>query len=246
MISIIIPTRNEERCIGEVLTRLKAGLRRTPHEIIVSDGASTDRTVAIARQTADRVIEEPEPLKRTIGRGRNLGAAAATGDFVVFMDADTHLLDPDAFFGEALAAFTADDHLVGVTVTLKVSPDAETFADKFFFGMVNVTYFVLNNMLRIGGSSGEFQMVRTSSFRQIGGFCEDLPVGEDNEFFRRLAKIGRTRMLGNLVIFHTGRRGHIIGWPKLFSLWIMNAVWSIVFRRSYSKEWRPVRTDADR
>src|ERR1700722_17737557 len=78
-VSVIIPTLNEAACLGETLRLLR--LQR-PHEILVSDGGSTDATPKLAA-AADRLL---------VGaRGRaaqmNLGAAAATGDVLLFLHA---------------------------------------------------------------------------------------------------------------------------------------------------------------
>ncbi len=82
-VSAIVPTLNEEACLGEAL-RLLRELR--PHEIIVADGGSTDATCALAG-AADVLVRGP--------RGRaaqmNAGAARATGDVLLFLHADCAL-----------------------------------------------------------------------------------------------------------------------------------------------------------
>ncbi|MDD5056215.1 MAG: glycosyltransferase, partial [Candidatus Peribacteraceae bacterium] len=244
MISIIIPTRNEEGIIGTTLSSLVAGLAVTPYEIIVTDGGSSDRTVAIARQYGATIVTDPRPERQTIARGRNLGAAAAKGDFLVFLDADITILHPDAFFQEALAQFTDRPNLTGLTGRLRVVPESETKADYAGYGYINLLNVVLNNFLRLGGAAGEFQMIRTEAFRQVGGYREHIAAGEDYELFGRLARIGRTLMHWPLIVFHTGRRPHKVGWPKLMSTWILNGIWVFLFQRSYHGEWKEVRSEA--
>jgi rSAM/selenodomain-associated transferase 2 len=99
-LSIVVPTLNEapgiERCL-----RALAPLRARGHEVIVADGGSTDGTAALAAVLADRVIVAP--------RGRasqmNAGAAAASGDALLFLHADTTLpADADRAVLAALAA----------------------------------------------------------------------------------------------------------------------------------------------
>ncbi len=79
MISIIIPTLDEEKLIETTLRSLKEGLT-LPHEIIVSDGGSSDRTVEIARCFADQLVEHRGAWRETIGQGRNQGARVAKGE----------------------------------------------------------------------------------------------------------------------------------------------------------------------
>ena len=85
-LSIIIPTLNEAAAIGATLAAL-APLRARGHEVLVADGGSEDGTRDIARPLADRVIVAP----RGRARQMNAGAAAATGDALLFLHADTRL-----------------------------------------------------------------------------------------------------------------------------------------------------------
>ena len=81
-ISVVIPTINEERTIGEVISGLQ---KLNDVEIIVVDTNSTDRTRDIAKSMGCKVIEEP---RRGYGRGYKTGLEHITGDFVVCMDGD--------------------------------------------------------------------------------------------------------------------------------------------------------------
>jgi len=239
-ISIIIPTRNEESIIEKTLKSLKAGLL-IPHEIIVTDGASTDKTVEIAKMYADKVVEHTGPNRQTIAEGRNAGAAVATGEFLVFMDADCSFMNPDDFFKIALEDFD-DPKLVALTGWLRVLPEYETLADYLVFNIQNVQSLFVNKILHYGISpGGEFQMIRADTFRQLGGYKEHLIAGEDIELFFRLSRIGRTRLDRRLKVFHTGRRAHKIGWPRLLSLWFLNSVWVVTTGKAYTKEWKVIR-----
>jgi glycosyltransferase involved in cell wall biosynthesis len=240
MISIIIPTKNEEKVIGDTLQLFRDRMT-LPHEVIVTDGASTDRTVEIAKTLADKVVEYKSQERQTIAEGRNAGAAAATGEFLVFMDADCSILNPDEFFRIAIEDFN-DPKLVALTGWLRVLPEYETWADYLVFNIQNIQSLFVNKILHFGVSpGGEFQMIRASIFRQIGGYNGHLVAGEDVELFYRLSKIGRTRLDRNLKVFHTGRRAHKIGWPRLLSLWFLNSVWVVTTGKAYTKEWKVIR-----
>ena len=78
MISIIIPTLNEAKIIESTLRTLAATLT-LPHEVIVSDGGSSDRTAELATRHANTVVVYSGAGRQTIGKGRNNGAKAATG-----------------------------------------------------------------------------------------------------------------------------------------------------------------------
>lgn len=240
MISIVIPTLNEEGTIRGMLDSLKSKLT-LPHEIIVSDGHSSDRTVEIALGLADQVVEHSGQFRQNIAQGRNAGARAARGEFLVFLDADSRIKDPDAFFTHALAKFSVDPKLVGLTAKLKVLPQYETRADKMVLGVLNFNVYVLNNIIHRGEATGEFQMIRKSAFDALGGYREDLITREDADMFLRLSRIGRTMQDRDITAFHSGRRAHKIGWPRLLSQWAVNSLWVALFDKARHKEWTVVR-----
>jgi glycosyltransferase involved in cell wall biosynthesis len=90
-ISVIIAVKNGERYVGEALRSILAQTL-TPYEIIVVDGQSTDRTVAIALSFANvRCVVQVTP---GLAHARNAGLAAAEGEWIAFLDYDD-LWDPD-------------------------------------------------------------------------------------------------------------------------------------------------------
>lgn len=241
MISIIFPTLNEEAFIGQSIRSLKSRFNSIPYEIIVSDGKSKDRTVQIAEEAGAKVIAYTGEKRQTIAQGRNDGAKAASGEFVAFMDADCSIIEPDHFFGKIMEHFKRDPKLVAVNVSIRVLPEFETFADRWIFKLFNHYLWLMNNVLHIGMSAGEFQMIRKDIFDSLHGYNETLVASEDVDLFARLAKVGKVRFENSLTIYHTGRRGHAVGWPKLLSLWILNSVWMMTTGHAYVKEWKPIR-----
>ena len=239
MISFIIPTLNEEKIIGKTLLGLKKYSGGS--EIIVSDGKSTDKTVEIAKKYANQIALYQGEARQTIAAGRNAGAILARGEYLVFMDADLSILDPDVFFSKALKIFNSDKNITGLTVRIRVFPVLETLADRIVFLVMDYVHFTLNNIFKIGAAAGEFQMVRYSAFKKVGGYDENLVAGEDHEFFQRLSKIGKTRMERSLTVYHTGRRAHKIGWLKLLSIWLGNALSFLFRKKSMSKVWTEIR-----
>lgn len=239
-LSIIVPTLNEEKVIARTLSAVRE-LRAVSYEVILSDGASSDRTVELARKYADKMVVHDGQTRQTIAGGRNAGAAVANGDYLVFMDADVYIPNINEFFRQALERFETEPALCGLTVFLKVLPEHVTLSDRLFFGLVNRLYQFCNNVLHWGRASGEFQMVRAEVFRQVGGFNERLVVGEDNDLFGRLSQAGRTRVETGLFVMHTSRRAHHVGWTRLLSLWLLNSLFNKFIKRSFSKEWKAIR-----
>src|SRR5262245_45216187 len=93
MISFIVPAHNEEALLGRTLSTLHNSVRALgePYEIVVVDDASTDRTGEIAAEHDVRTISVSH---RQIAATRNAGAAVATGDTLIFVDADTMITEP--------------------------------------------------------------------------------------------------------------------------------------------------------
>lgn len=241
LISFVIPTLNEETVLEKLLKNLKE-IKSFDYEIIVSDGKSADRTTEIAKKLGAIVVENPSGKRQTIGEGRNAGAAAAKGDYLVFLDADVYLGDPDKFFARALKNFENDKKLLGLSGWVRVFPETETWGDILGYVILSdCVFYLLNNILRIGSTCGEFQMIKSEVFKKLGGFREDLVAGEDKDLFYRISKLGHTRTDPKLLVLHTGRRPHAIGWPKLLWLWTKESLHITLFNRSHGKEWKVIR-----
>ena len=238
MISIIIPTLNEEKILEKTLKSLRKF--NGNYEIIVSDGKSYDRTLDIARTYTDKIVIYSGTKRQTIGKGRNDGAIIASGDYLVFLDADVYIENPNVFFEKALKVFEQNRDIVAITTYIKVSPPFETVSDKIIWWCLNSSYIFLNNIIDVGGASGEFQMIKTEAFKIVGGFNEILIGGEDHELFRRLAKIGKTHFEKSLTVYHTGRREHKLGWPKFVGLLILASL-PIFIKKYFLKEWKEIR-----
>jgi glycosyltransferase involved in cell wall biosynthesis len=239
--SFIIPTLQEESVIEKILKNLKQ-ITVFDYEIIVSDGGSKDRTVEVAKKYADKVVENNSGQRQTIAIGRNAGAKVAAGEYLVFLDADVYVPEPDKFFKRALEHFKDEQNLLALSGWVRVFPEMETWADLVGYVIVSGCMFYLqNNIFHTGATCGEFQMIRADIFRKLGGYKEHLVATEDMDLFVRIAKLGRTKTDPKLLLYHTGRRPHKIGWPRLYWEWFTNGFKAGVFDKSHSKEWKVIR-----
>ncbi|MGX9787666.1 glycosyltransferase [Mycobacterium sp. MMS18-G62] len=239
MISFVIPTLNEIKTIETTLRCVSE--YSGEHEIIISDGDSRDGTVEVARSYADKVIVYDRPQRQTIAMARNIGAAAARGKYLVFLDADVVIPDINEFFDTAEQNFRRNQELLALTGRYKVFPEASTPADRLMFTMLALQFRFQNNVLGVGGAGGEFQMMLADAFRRVGGFNERLTAAEDMDLFRRLSRVGRTRFEPELTVYHTGRRAHAVGWPNLVWEWFSNSTSVFFLQKSASKEWKAIR-----
>jgi glycosyltransferase involved in cell wall biosynthesis len=237
-ISIVIPTLQEEGYIEGTVRQFER--LSIPHEVIVSDGGSRDRTVELARAIADKVIvkNDPHPIP---ARQRNDGAKEARGEFLCFTDSSVRIPEIEAFFERAMKKFTLDPKLIAVTGPQNIFPEIETFWDKLFLGLQNQLIRFQNNVLKRGAGTGKFMLMRREAFQRIHGFDEGLVAAEDLDLYRRLSKLGKTRYCADQAILYPGRREHGLGWPKLLYIWVGNVIWVWIFGHTWVKEWKPVR-----
>ncbi len=238
LISIIIPTLREGPFLERTLKNFES--LQIPHELIITDGGSTDETLDIARRYTDKIVVWNQQRRQTFGEAKNAGAMLTTGKFLVFIDADVIIPEPQKFFEEILKIFE-NNKLVATTVPLKPLLENKSIVDKVFSAPLNWFYIISNNIFHSGNSSGEFQMVRRDAFRKIGGFGEHLVAGEDNELFRQLATLGQTMSYSKLCVRHSLRRQHKLGWLRTYFIWIKNG-FSVALRgHAAYKEWTVVR-----
>ncbi|CAN5736815.1 hypothetical protein BH11MYX2_BH11MYX2_38710 [soil metagenome] len=175
-ISVVMPVLDEERRIGAALADLAAlgGL----HEVIVVDGGSTDRTVEIVRSAGARIVTAPR------GRGPqlNAGAAAATGDVLLFLHADTTL--PSDAVRHVEKALARPDVIAGAFRTWTIADEPRPW----FAPLLHLAD--IRSRITRYPYGDQAMFVRSSAFHTAGGF-PDLPLMEDLELSRRLAQQGR-------------------------------------------------------
>jgi len=132
MISIIIPTLNEAKYLGLLLSQFSNDLiKKFNIEIIVSDGGSSDNTIEIAKRYTDRVLLHDPRKKQTIAEGRNRGAKESKGEILFFINADTFIENIERFF-EIIVKELAKPDIVALTCKVQVFPDEEKLSDKIF------------------------------------------------------------------------------------------------------------------
>jgi glycosyltransferase involved in cell wall biosynthesis len=181
-ISVIVPAFNEAKLLAASLAEIQSAAksfaaRGWEFQLVVCDNNSTDATAAIARAAGATVVFEPV---NQIARARNAGAAAATGDWLVFVDADTH--PSAALFTDVAEQITAGRCLAGgVTVRL----DEKLFAAGAVTALWNWTSRFKKWM------AGSFIFVEAAAFRKIGGFSHEFFAAEELDLSQRLKKLAR-------------------------------------------------------
>ena len=176
LISVIIPTLNEESCLKETLEAVGRDV-----EVIVVDGESCDSTVKIAKGFTDKIIMSEK------GRGLQMdrGAEEAGGDIFLFLHADTIL--PKGWKDYVEGALKDDDKVIGGGFRLKI--DSKGFSFRMIEAVANMRAKYLG---LIYGDQAIF--VKKDAFLSAGGF-KGLPLMEDVDLIRRLREAGRVMPL---------------------------------------------------
>jgi glycosyltransferase involved in cell wall biosynthesis len=185
-ISVIVPVRNEEDSIRELLDTLLTQ-SRPPDEVVITDGGSTDSTSEIIsdyirRGAPVKLIQTTAALP---GRGRNLAAAEAKFEWLGFIDAG---IRPAKNWLEALASRVEKDNAIDI-----VYGSWEPIIDSFFKECAAITYIPppasVNGLLlrpRFIAST----LMRREAWLAVGGFPESLRSGEDLVFMNRVEGAG--------------------------------------------------------
>lgn len=231
VLSIVIPTFQEESYIGATISNLRRMGSSTCFEVIVVDGGSTDNTVKEAQGLADRVCIIN---KRGISTARNFGARRARSELLLFLDAD---VNPPAGFVEKILHVFEDRNIIGATCT--IMPKYSRALEKAFF------YFY-NGLIRFvcgfrPHSRGEFLAVRKSVFLSLNGFDEALPCLEDHDLAYRLSKMGKFAFVKDFTVYESMRRFRKLGFSKTVGTWIIDYLFFLFRGKPLSIIWKPVR-----
>jgi glycosyltransferase involved in cell wall biosynthesis len=239
-VSVVVPTLQEEKLLPAMLAQFTdAVVKRHGIELIVSDGGSVDRTLEIARTRAHVVVENRDGVKQTIAMGRNLGAAAAQGAILVFLNADTLFQDIERFFDVAVREAAAPG-TAGVTCSVRVYPHEERPMDVRYHGFYN-WFFHMMNRVGMGMGRGECHVIPRPVFEKVGGYSDRISAGEDYDMFRRLHAVGKVKFLRDLVIFESPRRYRRYGYATITASWFMNFLSVFFLHRSLTDDWTPIR-----
>ena len=210
MISIIVPTYNEESIVETTLRGIQDRTDEAECEIIVADGKSTDRTAEVSRSWAKVIISE-----RSRSQQLNAGAAAANGHILFFLHADATLpcgalraigekINYDGYDGGGFSnIFSSHNDKIkrlGRLMNLRVR-DNDRMNNTLFFG-----------------DNGIF--VKKSVFEALRGFRE-MPIMEDYDFSDRMRKQFRVVRIMQPRLIVSPRRHLKAGFVKTRLQWIL-------------------------
>ncbi|TKB68348.1 MAG: glycosyltransferase [Nitrospira sp.] len=191
LLSIVIPAFNEARLIQGCLQSVSTSLAANPtpgftSEIIVVDNNSTDNTATLARQAGALVVFEPI---NHIGRARNTGAAQATGDWLLFLDADSEL-NPGLLAD--ILGLIEEGKSVGCGSTLHMQ--GLPWWGDWLFQLWKGTSILFR------WAAGALLVCRHDAFRDVGGFNQTVYAAEEIGLSVALKQWGKPRGLQFVIL----------------------------------------------
>ena len=194
ILSIIIPTYNEEEYLPVLLESIKQQ-DFSDYEIIVADADSKDNTVKIAEEYGCIVVEGGMPAV-----GRNNGAKVAKGDYLLFLDSDLKLTED--YLAKVIYEFKMER--LGIAIT-QMKPLSKKTEDKLLHDLANL-FMISVEKIKPHGAGCYGIIAKRELHECCGGFNEELTFGEDTEYIERLAKKERFKVLRNAKIGVSTRR----------------------------------------
>jgi glycosyltransferase involved in cell wall biosynthesis len=220
MLSIIIPTLNEEKYLPSLLQDLKAQTNKDI-EIIVADSYSQDSTSQIAKKYGARIILCSK------GKGpagaRNEGARIAKGEYLLFLDADVRIQD-SKFIYKLMKKVECEKIKIA---TFFMTPNSNRKIDHLVQRMVNwiVKFFRKTEPL----SPGFGLFVAKEVHDRIGGFREDLAIAEDHNYAKRATKYVELIVIEDLQIVYSVRRLEKEGRLRIYFEYFIWSLYRILF-----------------
>jgi glycosyltransferase involved in cell wall biosynthesis len=198
--SVIIPAYNEEAWLDKTLAALGIAMNAVPMrgEVIVVNNNSDDKTPEIASQSGATIVFEPV---NQISRARNAGARAASGKYLIFLDADT-ILAPELL--KTALEYLSDNTCCGGGGRVVFDTELPWFAR-------GVDAFWNKIAVRFGMAAGCFVYCLKQAFDDIGGFNEQVYASEEIWFSRRLSRWGKQhgmtfRIIPNPMLITSSRK----------------------------------------
>ena len=241
-LSVIVCAHNEADFLPACLHSLLAQTR-VPDEIVVVNNASTDATRAVAQQIPYvYVVDEP---RKGLVVARETGRLAATGDILVYLDADCRA--PLTWLERVERRFVGDPDLLALSGPYRFYDWdwwGRLLIRAYDFTLAPATQFLVKYILRIGTIfyGGNFA-VRSEALEAIGGFDTSIEFhGEDTNLGRRLFAIGRVEMCHDCYLYTSARRYNAMGKGAVFRLYVRNFTSELLHHRPRDTSHVDVRT----
>jgi len=216
MISIIIPTFNEEKYLPKLLNCIKNQTYKD-YEIIIADANSKDKTKAIAKKYGCKTVKGGLPAV-----GRNNGAKIAKDGILLFLDADVQF-DKNFLENAVKEMKTRNLDAAGCYI----SPLSYNVIDKIFFSIFNAWTFATQTFYPNASGSGIF--CKKWLHEKVNGFDETIKLSEDMDYVKRCSRYGKFRILRSAKSYVAMRRFEKEGRFKVGFKLFLSAIYRLFF-----------------
>jgi glycosyltransferase involved in cell wall biosynthesis len=239
-VTILIPALNEETALPHTLASL-AAMAPPPDEILLIDGGSDDKTVALSTAAGLRVLVSP---KRGRGAQINFGVTHARGDIICILHADT-ILPADAI--TVIRNTMADARLALASFTPRIAGPSGTrwgstlhnWIKTWYAPLLTRPHLFFRGVRLLFGDHAMF--FRRTQFLDVGGCDERVVVLEEADLCIKLARFGRTRMVPRWA-WTSDRR--ITAWGRWRANWIylkVGIMWALGARERLADHYPDIR-----
>ncbi len=221
-LAIIIPTLNEEKFIGRLLDSIYFQSVH-PREICIVDAKSDDATIdeIEKRKFYLSQIKILKVKRSTAAKQRNIGAKNTSSKHLLFMDADMLMLSPN----------TLEKYMDEI---YKKKPDSaaafnyplsDLWKDKIFFYGMNSVFAMIKPFWPM--ANGMNQYIRRDIFNKVGGYAEDIYLGEDSEIIQKIAKIGGKFIYLKGSKMYTSVRRYVLEGRRNYAIKMIRSIYHI-------------------
>lgn len=200
-LAIVIPTLNEEHFIGRLLDSI---LKQTimPKELVVVDAYSKDKTLQEVQERQNKLarLRFYKIPKYTVARQRNFGAKQTSSSHLLFLDADMELQDEDAlerYLKEVLKE-------VPDVASASTLPDTKHWKNSVYFKAEDLLFKISKYFYPLVTARNLY--IKRETFNEVGGFDEEVAVGEDSQLVNKIVKAGGKLLFLRGVKLYTSTR----------------------------------------
>ena len=215
MLTIIIPTLNEENYLPFLLESIKKQTFKD-YEIIIADADSNDKTAKIAQDFGCQVVKGGLPPK-----GRNEGAKVARGDLFLFVDADS-IISSDDFLEKVLQEFKKRNLDIA---SFSIYPNKSKL-DRLIYTFYNLWVKLNQSFL---AHATNVILVKKEIHQEINGFDEEIRLAEDHDYARRATRLGKFGFIDIEPIFTSSRRFEREGRIKTYFKYALAGIYILFF-----------------
>lgn len=225
LFSIIIPSLNEERYIGNILKSLSEQSCKD-FEVIVVDASSTDKTSQIINNFKKNYPSRTIHSKiKNLSHQRNLGAGEAKGKYLFFIDADNNIPKDFLTITKNLLEKEKADAIIP-----KLIPDNNNLLNRLFYPISLFLIFVFLKTPRPFSTGGNI-LISSDFFKETKGFDEKVFIGEDHDMIRQLKELkGKIALMSKTYIVFSTRRFEAEGFHTYLK-YAYSFIYQIIFRK---------------